>query len=65
MLKCKIVNLTFKKMLNKDLPCKPNIGDKMPINYINEEVKQIVFVTPLLVSEYASLEGMDLLIYID
>ena len=64
MLKCKIVNLKISKQRTVNLPCKPVKGDMMPINYINEEVDQVVFVTHLLTSEDLNLTGFDLLIYL-
>ncbi|AHK11625.1 hypothetical protein S140_218 [Shewanella sp. phage 1/40] len=65
MLKVRFVNITFNKMCDAMLPCKPSIGDGMPINYNNEVVNKIVFVTEMLIKQDNTLQNTDLLIYLD
>jgi hypothetical protein len=64
MLKCAVINATY---LNKKhsikLCCKPSVGDVLAINYLNERVDQVLFVTPMLKKDLPELEGFDLLVY--
>lgn len=63
-IKTLVVNLTLNKQNVLELPFKPFVGDKIPVNYINEKVTEVVITTPLVKSEL-KIEGhnLDLIIY--
>lgn len=65
MLKIKVVNVTFGSSSTLKTQCKPSKGDLLPINYINEAVDSVVFVTQMIIDNYKDLNlvSYDLLVF--
>jgi len=46
------------------LPCKPTVGDHMPVSYMSEKVVSVLFLTPMVAKEMnvAGLDFCDILV---
>lgn len=65
MIKIKVINVTFGNAHTVSVQCKPNKGDLLPINYSNEVVDSVVFVTQMIIDSYKDLNlvSYDLLVF--
>lgn len=65
MLKVKVVNVTFGNSHTISTQCKPSKGDLLSINYTNEAVDSVVFVTQMIIDNYKDLNlvSYDLLVF--
>lgn len=68
MLNTTVINLITNTVSEVKLPCKPSKEDILPINYMNEKVFEVIFVTDIVLKEmgikYSEGNKPDLLVYV-